>query len=79
MWILLKEGDAYETGDQLVAFGNARPTEVYPAWAGRHRTAGDPITVRELKGWAAVVHALKTEVLGNDVEGCQTTPLFWDC
>ena len=34
---------------------------------------------RKLTGWDAVKSALKSEVLGNDREGCETASLAWDC
>ena len=42
------------------------------------RRPGNPVR-RKLTGWEAVKYALKSEVLGNDREGCETTSWAWSC
>lgn len=84
MWILMKKGDITRKGDVLLAPRNAYAGHPYIArgevtGGGHTITRKDEHFIRELKGWEAVVYAIKQEVLGNDVEGCETTPIFWDC
>lgn len=95
MWILLKDGDVIREGDeQLVRVVGRKGDTLGYRFVRLHaqhysvgkptpsQPTGDPYDSyfrRELKGWEAVRYALEQEVLGNDVEGCETTPWFWDC
>lgn len=76
MWILLEEGDEIHSGDEWLSCHAG--WSALPATYVGHVKRGD-VFRRKLTGWAAVTHALKAEVLGNDKEGCETTPRFWSC
>ena len=72
MWIVIEEGVPFKEGDEMWCLGGwSKTSNAYEARGLARR--------RNLTGWEAVEYALRQEVLGNDVEGCQTTPLFWDC
>lgn len=80
MWIILKRGEKHRPGDQMCCGRESWYNPCNATWEAWDKgRAPNEIVRRELKGWEAVEYALRQEVLGNDVEGCQTTPLFWDC
>lgn len=86
MKILLGIGDVIREGDERFIIVDRPFGPDLRKWRlvesneiGRRILTDEFIARRELKGWEAVEHALRTEVLGNDKEGCETTSRFWDC
>lgn len=81
MWVLLNADDIIQAGDEFwrEKAGMWEPMSPH-TWdfGGRVKEEHPPMR-RKLTGWAAVRHALKAEVLGNNKEGCETTSWAWAC
>lgn len=80
MYVLLEKGDVIRKGDEMKDNDGPGWHLVLDIAIGLRLTQTQywPLR-RKLTGWAAVTHAIKAEVLGNDKEGCETIPWMWEC
>lgn len=75
MWILVTQGPL-QPGDEERVCDVWQPM---PGWRlARDLNNVGPVR-RKVTSWDAVTHAIKTELIGKDKEGCVTTEHFWDC
>lgn len=81
MWILLEPNAEWAVGDEILETSGfwVPIRDENTLMVLRVIKHGSVSVRRRLTGWEAVKHAIRTEIWGNNKEGCETTSYFWDC